>query len=86
MILAREKLAMGFEGEHETQPIGDYEQDGQAHTQRMREGCTWRVIGCREQRRNEHCDRCKKEHPGLQSGGIAIVLLNMVLEPAEQKR
>ena len=46
----------------------------------------WRVFGGREQRGNQHRNRCKEQHPCLKPGRIAIELLHMIFEATEQKR
>ena len=74
---------MRLQREQEPERVGDDEQHGQPEAERLGEArLRGGAVGFREDGRNEQRDRCEEQQARLQARVAAIVLLDVMLEPA----
>jgi hypothetical protein len=83
---ACKEFAMRLEREQQSQRVSNDERHGQPDTQGLRKR---RIRGCGvslgEQRWNQRRNRCQEKQARLKARGIAVELLHMVSEAAEQE-
>ena len=77
---------MGLQREKQAQSVSDNQQHGQSDAKFLGQSGARQQVSFGDRRRTDERNRSEKEQSCVQTGGSAIVLLEMVLETSEKKR
>src|SRR5262245_20803414 len=85
MLRAGKNFAMGLQREQQAQSVSDNQKHGQGYAELLGQSGARQQVSFGDRRRTDERNRSEKEQSCVQTGGSAIVLLEMVLDASEKK-